>query len=365
MNKKLWITIGLIILTVIAILVYSGKREIMDSRPVVKIGVILPLTGNNQEVGNNVKNVIQLYVKENQKNYKIRYDIIIEDDAFRTANVATLAHKLVNVDRVDGLVTILAYAGIVASTVTDKAGVPHINIASAIEAADGKYSFVNYTPLPAIQERFSELFKRKGIKKLAIINMDHVGPMLYNKHLKDAISENKISYEEHFFKPEERDFRMLIQKIKENKPDIIIVMALPPSLDVLGKQIKELGIDIELTSVAFFSMSNNKELFEGFIYVDGPDGSPEFIKKINRELKTDNLYLLAFAHDTIKIYMDSIDSFYIENDRLPTREEIAEMLRNLKDFKGEGGVYSMGKDGSTQSEAIFKKIINGRPEIVK
>ena len=362
--RKILIIVLVLILAGAGVMYIKPSGVSQPDKPTIKIGVILPLTGDNAEVGENIRNIIQLYVKENAHKYDLNYDIIVEDDAFQTRNVATLAHKLVKADKVNGLITILAYAGLVASSIT-KDKVPHLNIATNTDGADGVYNFVNYTPLPAIQNKLSQLLKAKNVKTLALVAMNHVGPQTYDKHIKNAFRENDVVYKEYNFNPNERDFRLVIQEIKRSNPDMIMLMALPPTLDIWGKQIIEAEVNIPLTSVAFFSMSNYKEVFEGQVYIDGPDGTPSFVKKVNDNLHTDNLFLLAFAEDSIKIFMDITNDFYQKNGRVPTNAEIALMIKELKDFTGEVGTYSMGEDGVAQSKAVLKKIIDRKAVIIE
>ena len=340
----------------------SHKKENGD-KPVVKIGVIAPLSGDNAEVSLNVKDVLLSYLED--YNGDIDYQLIIEDDGFKVRNVAPLVSKLTNVDKVSGIITVFAYVGMTTSPITAKDGVPHINIGSNPDIADNQYNFLNYTPPATAGEKMMKLLKANNYKSAAIVHMDHVGPAPYVKEIKRLADEKGIEYFDYTYNPTEKDFRMILFDIKKNNPDVLILMALPPSVDIFRKQMIDANIDIPITSINFISTSNNKEMFEGIVYVESPDGEDGFVDKVKNKLGIENMFLLAFSEDSLKIFIQVIDDFYKINNKLPTREQIANEIKNLKDFKGSAGTYSMGKDGVTQSEAVLKQIKNGKSVVVE
>jgi branched-chain amino acid transport system substrate-binding protein len=336
-----------------------------SDKPVVKIGLIAPVSGEHAEVGTNIRNIIMNYVRDTADDNAIEYKLIVEDDGSNMKNDAPLAQKLINVDNADALITAYAYVGMVVAPIARDAKIPNINIGVNEAAADGIYNFINLTPPSETSREMIKNLRARNIKNVALIVMDHAGPLPQARELKKLLNAEKIKYTEHGFGPHERDFKTLVQKVKTENPDIIVLLAMPPSLDILGKQIAEADLKIPLTSQTFFSTSNNKELFNGMFYTDIPDGNDKFVAETKRKMGIENLFLLAFAQDIIKMYIDTIEDFYAENGRVPTRDEIAAGIRNLTDFHGAAGTYSMGENGVIKSRAVTKEIRNGVPVTVK
>jgi ABC-type branched-subunit amino acid transport system substrate-binding protein len=363
MRRLVLIVVVAIILAAMCYVCFVKKDVAIKNKPVIKIGLVAPLSGANAEIANNVKNVIELYIKETAAKNNVRYELIVEDDLFRAKNVKSRVSQLINAEMIDGLITTLAYEGMEIRSIVKKMRIPHINLGSNPAIADGEYSFVNVTPPKLLVEMTLEQFKKDGIEEFAIVYMKDIGPATYVNEIKKQ-AEGNFKFEEYSFSPTEEDFRILLSKVKKSNAQIIVILALPPSLDILGRQILDRNIDIPLTGFGFFNMSSHKYLFEGQMFADTPVGSKAFIRKMTKALDSENMFILAFAQDTIKIYIDIVEAFYKENRRTPTREEIAERIRNLKDFKGEIGVYGMGEDGMTTSKGVFKEIVNGKVEVI-
>jgi len=351
------VILGLVLITGGFLMLKNSQKSLSDdARPVVRIGVIAPLSGDNAEVANNVKTVLLSYLDGYTGD--IKYQLIFEDDVSKVKNIAPIVNKLVGADKVDGIITILAYVGMTAAPIAAREKIPHINIGSNPELADNKFNFLNYTPPHTAGEKMFELLAKNKYKNFAMVHMDHVGPAPYARELKKLANDKKMKYWDYTYQPVEKDFRMILADLRKNNPDVIILMALPPSIDVFRKQMLEAGLDIPVTS-------NHKKLFEGVLFVENPDGEDDFVNKVRNELHIDNMFLLAFAEDSLKIFIKVTEDFYKEHGVLPTREQIAEQIGKLKNFQGSAGTYSMGPDGVTQSKAVFKKIINGKPVMVK
>ena len=73
-----------------------------NTKPVVKIGVILPLSGNNSAMGEASKKAMLMAIADNTKqSNKYNYEIIFEDNQMITSKTAVIANKLININKVD------------------------------------------------------------------------------------------------------------------------------------------------------------------------------------------------------------------------------------------------------------------------
>ena len=112
-NMKKLIIIAVITLTAIicSVLIYTSNQPETTTpkpdKPVVKIGIIYPLSGSGAMYGDIAKVVIKQFFEEfNKKERKYDYQIIFQDNQMNLATSAVLAHRLLNMDKVDVLVTL-------------------------------------------------------------------------------------------------------------------------------------------------------------------------------------------------------------------------------------------------------------------
>ena len=98
MKRNLKVTAAVIAILVIAVGGYwlSGGFAQKYEEKTIKIGAILPLSGNLAAIGVPERNVLDLTVDElNEKQDKYRYEIIFEDSKGNAGEGATIANKLI------------------------------------------------------------------------------------------------------------------------------------------------------------------------------------------------------------------------------------------------------------------------------
>lgn len=81
----------------------QGEKNDNNEKPVVKIGIILPLTGNTSNFGQAYKNGILLAEDNLNKNTKFTYKLIIEDSADNNKVLPAITRKLLDVDKVEAI----------------------------------------------------------------------------------------------------------------------------------------------------------------------------------------------------------------------------------------------------------------------
>ena len=338
-------------------------RNDSDGKPVIKIGVIAPLTGDAAETAENIKVGVELALEDNDGG-DVYFELVLENDEFSPSKAVSLANKLIYTDKVDVLISSLAYAGMAIKTIADKAQVVHINLGSNENVADGVMNFVVWTPNEESGRKFEKILQKNEVKKLVIFAMNHSGTDPYTTQMELACERNNIEYITYRFNPTEKDFKFMIFKGKEDNPDIFAITALAPSLDVWAKTLNDLMIDIPVTSINCISVSNNKALFEGCEYADIPNGSRNLQERAKAITKTDNFFAVPFAYDSVKMIMDIQNKFYERESRVASREELATLVSNVRGLDGESGNFDMGENGVSQSKAVIKKIVKGEPVLV-
>ena len=348
MKNKIIISIVVVILLVTGFNIFSRP---IDTTP-IKIGVILPLSGDLAFIGEPAKRGAEMAL-ENFKDTKHKYELIFEDDQFDGKKAITAAQKLISVDKVNVLVTFGSSGGNSVKPLAETNRILHFAVASDQNIADGKYNFNHWTsPKEEVTAMVTELIKR-NIKNVSILTVNQDGMISTYNELIKQLSDNKIDVVvDEKFNPGTTDFKTLLTKVKINLPEMIIMLNYTPEMDILGKQIKDLGITVPLTSIEGFDGATRPELFSGFWYVSSSEPSKQFLTDFKNKfgivagLGTGNVYDVA-----------SLIITATENIRgSVTAEKIASELLKIKDFTGSMGNVSINQTGSVISKAVIKTI---------
>jgi branched-chain amino acid transport system substrate-binding protein len=331
-------------------------------KPVIKIGASLPLTGDNAHLGESARDAMILAKENLPADTKFDYQLVFEDDAMEAKKAALSANKLINIDKVDALLSFSSGTGGVISPIAEKNKKIHFGIASAQNVADGDYNFLhNTTPAEECRVMAAELQKR-GYKKVALILFNHPFPLEQQKNLQEKLTGTGIEIvAAEIANPGEKDFRTIIGKVKEKNPDIYLVLFFSPELEILVKQMKEANITAPVTSIEAFGLSNQIGLYEGQWYVDAAAPEKEFDEKFTERFNKGPQMFAANAYDIFNLivygYEHSPESGKHDN------AAAANTLMHLKDFDGMLGNLSIDEKGVVFSPAAVKIIKNGKPVV--
>ena len=369
-NKKLiWIVVGAIVVVVLALLAFSGgdKKEQSDKQTIT-IGATLPLSGGLAFLGDAYKQAMLMALSEVQAKTDLKYNyaIIFEDDKFEPATAASTANKLVSVDKVDALASFGSPVGNVVSPIAEKSGIIHINgIASDPTVAQGDYNFVHWTPPYEEAKLMIAEMQKRGIKNVVLFEQNQPGVLAVVNAFKDGLvgSEIKITSDQKF-NTGETDFRSLISKAKTSAADIYLLEATSPELEILAKQIREMGIKTPFTSVESFEFTDNPQLFEGEWYVNAADQSQEFIDVFTKAYSNPPKLGSGNGYDVVNLLVSAFENAGTGESK-PEQGEVLKALSGIKDFKGAMGNLSIDSSGIVVTPAVLRTIKDGKAMTVK
>ena len=255
--KRTWWLFGVVVVALVLFALVFTQRKTGESE-VIKIGAILPLTGDGAIYGDKVKKGMELAVDEVSKNQNStpRIRIIYEDSKLDPATGVSAFRKLAQIDKVPLVIGPIS-SGIVLSVaplanrektvvLSPYASNPKITYA-------GEYIFRIY-PSDATQGLVAaESAKKLGFRKAAVfyINSD------YGEGLKTVFEKEFTSLGGEIVSSEacntgETDFRSSLVKIKRAKPDFIFLPGNEKEMSLILIQKKELGITIPILSTDAF-----------------------------------------------------------------------------------------------------------------
>ncbi len=352
----------LALLLVLALTACGEKAETPkeNTKPVIKIGVSLPLTGPVAEIGNNSVQAIKLLLSENSDDKEIKYDFIIEDDTFATSRAATVANKLLNIDKVRALISSYSHIGNVISPMADRQGILHISVANDKNISKGKYNFMNWQMLNISARKLVDFLIDNDVKKVVSFNMNHAGCEEVRKETNKLLEQEGIEFVEYNFNPDNKDFSIMVAAALGQKADYWILNAAPPSLDVLRREMLRKNINIPVTNIQTIGMSNNIDMFEGQYFIGASDGNDYFRKQMAKVTKSKAIEVPAYIYDSINLLISAYEGFYKEFHKIPNSEELANKIIEMNSFDGIVGKLIINDSGIIETPSVLKQIINGQ-----
>ncbi len=357
--------VGIVIIAGIIGIIAKGPGVKMGQKPVVTIGITLPLTGDIAMLGQSNKNAIQLaYSKLDTKNMKYDYKLVFEDDGFKPATGATTANKLISVNKADAVISFGSPVGNVVSPIAEAAGVPHINdFASDPHVAAGQYNYVHYTPASEDAKLFIRELERRGISKIVFFGQqDNPGSAAIINAFLDGVKSTKIQVlSTQMVVTGTRDFRTQISKVKDLDAELYVLELSSPELETATKQLRTAGVKTPVSSMETFEFSDQLSLFEGMWYVNSADATPWFMDLYTKTYGQAPKFGAANGYDALNMIVQSVESAG-NGVTVPSRSEINSRIAGIKGFDGALGTgMSMGSDHLVVSKAVVRMIKDGVP----
>ncbi len=369
MNKTTKIVVGIVVL----ILAIWGITSLMSTsgpqtKPTIKIGVTLPLTGDVAMLGESAKDALLLAQSQIASTTKYNYQFVFEDDQFKPSVGATTANKLISLDNVSALLSFGSPVGNVVSPIAEKLKVPHINFfASDTHVADGEYNFVDYTPPYEDSKVFISELKNRGIKSVVFFaQQDNPGVGAIIQSFENDIKNTDIKVlSTQKFNTGTRDFRTQVAEVKGLNPDIYILEATSPELETLTKQLRTSGVKTPVTTMEAFEFSPELSLFEGMWYVNAADPQQWFVDLFSKKFGMNPKFGAANGYDSVNLIVNAVEKVG-DGKTIPSREQIKNALSQVKTFDGAlGNNLSIDQNGLVVSGAVVRMIKNGSPVTLK
>lgn len=346
---------------IIAALVAGGfamSSSFAKSKETFKFGVIAPLTGNIAFIGDGMKEALALAVDQ-LGDTKYNYEILYEDDANDQKLAASAANKLTSIDKVNALMSLDSPSGNVVSPIATQKDVIHFGIAVDPNVAKGRNNFLHWTPAKQQAKLLMEELKRKNVKTLGLFGtVSQAGWKVYGEEVVKAAEKAGIKVvTKQDFHDGTRDFRALIAKAKPSGPDMYVIEAPTPELEILVKQMREAGIDKALTGIETFEVSKELDLFEGYFYVSAVEPTSEYTQSFKAKFHKNPAICSGNAYDIFNMIVTTVEK--IGKSKKPTSEQIASELHRLTNYKGALGSLSIDESGMVLSAAQLKVVKNG------
>ncbi len=354
MNQKMKIILSIMMVMIIITAGYAYSAE--KAKETFKIGVVTPLTGQVGWVGVGMQNAMFL-AKEQLKDTKYNYEIRFEDSQFDPKYDASGAQKLINVDKVDAIVSI-GFGGPIITPLAKEHNIVHFSISVQTYIADGVNSFLHWAPSKKLNALLVKEMQHKGIKKVAVFRTTSMEAWeIYMQDFQKLTKGTDIKVvSDHTFLDSDKDFRSMIAEARAANPDIYLFYCQTPAMEILTKQMKEAGITTPLTSVESFEATEEGNLYEGYWYVSAIKASKAFTDAFNDKYHYKPPICSPNAYDIVNLIVRAVEN--VDSKNKPTTKQIVAELKKIKDFPGALGNLSISDDGIVMSGVQLKMIKN-------
>ena len=349
---------------VAVVLAAIGARYTVNARDswvapddgVVKIGVIVPLSGPYTLLGNSFLKAVQM-AQSDLRGTKYRYELAIVDVGQDPRQAGTAIRHAIQDEKVNAIVGGISLFGQVTQPIATAGRIPHTCVCTVTSIGDGAYNFTNI-PTPEAEARlWVQEAQRRGVRRLAILSQNY--PSIHN-HVKALKAELArvglpIVYDNEF-SDSVRDFRTLIGAARAVAPDVYYVEALSPQLDILGAELKNAGIR-NIASVVAPSLSQHPEIFEGAWYTDSDLRDIGFRRRFAAQYPGTRFatHMMPYAYDDFNMIVQAYER----------GENPAVYLRDITSYPGTAGLLTKARGrGNFQSTPAVWTIRDGKPALL-
>lgn len=353
----------------------SGSTSSKDS---IKIGWVGPLTGPTSTDGTLSRNAAQLAIEQFNKDGGVdgeKVELVAEDDQGKPEEALKSVQKLINSDKVTGIVG-GGYSGPM-KTVTPKvqaAKVPMV-VAYAVHPDITKGGdYVNRVIYTAdVQGKAMADYAVNDLKKknIAVLYVDiDYGISIYSAFKDEAKKLGANIVIEKPFKMGDKDFSSVLTAVKGAKPDALYVVGYYNEAAGIVTQSKELGINAQFLGVDGFDspkfLELGKENTQGatfttsFYATDAREAVQNFVKAWHDKYKDSEPDMLSSqSFDATEVILEAMKKAGTD------RGKLAKAINETKDFEGTSGKISFNAQHEVVKPVIFMTVKDGKFQYVK
>ena len=339
------------------------------AEPVVKIGYLLPLSGERSKYGAMFRNAASIRVDAfNAADNGFDIEILYEDTKSDPKESANVAAKFVdNGEIVAVLGDFSSGASMASGEVLAKAGVAQLSQTASHPdyTKISKWQFRNITTQAQEGPFNASWIQSTGAKTAAVIAIQNDWGLSAAENFTKAFKAGggKVEAEE-FFNPGLRDFKSILTKIKRRNPDVVYLCMFDEEGASLLQQAKQLSIESALYSTsALYSpkmlelagpAAEDLKLATTFVG-NSPDPKVKaFVDAYKSRYGEEPSQFAAQAYDAVGIMMDAIKK---AGGSKADRAAVRDALATTKDFPGVTGMTSFDPETREPSKELSKLVV--------
>ena len=352
-----------------------GGEEKAADQNVVKVGVFLPLTGDNAAGGELELRGIKLANQLHPEVLGKKVELVVADNKSDKAEAASVAARLIEKDKVSVLVGSYGSSlSMAAGNIVKENKVPAVGTSCTNPqvTANNDYYFRACFIDPFQGKVMAEYAHQNGFKKVAIVqevsNDYSVGLAKFfrEEFVKLTGDENSI-VDVANYQTGDKDFTAILTNIKALNPDALFAPGNFSESALLVKQARQLGIDAQF-------MGGDTWETQEFIDVGGKDvegvalstafdrekasteEAKKFLDAYTKEYNGEPSALTAMAYDAYLIAVSGIEKAGTATDTVKIRDAIAA----TKDLECVTGMTTLDENGDPIKGVVIKTVKDGK-----
>jgi branched-chain amino acid transport system substrate-binding protein len=367
--------LGGIVIVVIVVGMVIGMYKGQTKKPVdkpVTFGALIPLASQMSVLGEYMRNGMELAREDVVKTGILPEFNITYEDACDAKSSVNAAQKLITMDKVSVISNSFCIFGSTPVVpMLKQSNVLLFNTAAHPDSFLGESHVfsTNITIAADATEMAVYSIEKVHAKKAAMIYLDTPFGESYRVNYAKELEKQGVKLViAEAVSPDQKDFRTQISRIKSYNPDIIVVIHFGSSLGNALKQIREQGIvvpvmgDYESEDPAVLEFAGNAA--EGLIISSSQplvatSAVKDFEKRYYERYGIMPDVLATNAYDAVmlqaKVYATCSGDVNC----------MIQELELVKEYDGVSGKITINKDHSVQKHTVFKKVVNGKFEVIR
>ncbi len=307
--------------------------------PALRVGVGIPLSGPADWLGKDMLDGMTLF--REQTTGKQIYLVVEDVTSDNTSRGIAAVRKLIDIDKVDGLVLQMSPVANATAQFIDAAYMPTIAVVGADCAKDRKYMVKLWVPAANEAKAIYEYFQGKPIRRLAFLTAEQDSTIARSDALK-SIANSRLDIVSDLRFSSTDDLRTLALRTLKAQPQLTVINAMPGQAGLLARHLRELGYKGNFAVSVVSAEKSDREVaagaLKGAVYPDA-DLSPEFVSAFEKKFHHKPGPVSATGYDALKIFYESSLSL----DKASNHQELNKLIR-VKNFSGALGRYSFKND---------------------
>ena len=335
-----------------------------DTRPVIKIGATLPLSGDLSYVGIGAQNALQMLLEKWQnQNTKYKYELLFENDMVKPQQAAINTQKFINMDKARVVVSVF---GIVDRPVDE---IANQNKIISLSCSHGKRNIPEYGLNTGMQneENYAEALrqlKKRNVKTVALVGSHAAVSNVILDYMAEHLPQDNIQVlANERYAIGETDYRLSIQKIEDMKPDYYLVFGVEPMNSIFVKQYNELTGKNNIAGLGTFCNIDSKVFpaIEGVWSTDFVGNNETFVKEYSNKYHTRVEVCSANLYDGLDMIITAFENTPVEgNATIPDNFAVMKNIKEQKVWNGASGKIKIEENGIVRSEVKSRIYKNGQ-----
>ena len=363
--------ISLVMLTIFVLVtlisIPSCKKQ---EEKVIKIGAILPLTGNLAFLGDPGKNAISLLRMQLGEENMVKVNLY--DSKGDPATALSVFRKALSMDRVKIFLTTLTGVSLAIKPVAEKEGVFQGIIAIYPEISKNyKNAFqICYNAVEESKLIIDYLKRKKPQKVFIFASRDPITELQVNRNILPFLKKEGIGVQVEHFNIGEKDFKSIVLKFAQSNASLGILLGYGSDFQGILREIRNQGLSekipliggigyLELPDYVDYEFVKNSVFTAPEFIVKGlePEKFKRFYKEYKSRFDKEPTYDAAYTYDAILILNEAIKALKTDDP-----DKISEYLLSHS-FDGVTGPIKFDENGTLKVKLRLARF-NKNMEIV-